>query len=43
MARKHNTKHQRGTSSYGDKVRQHGAQRLTDVRLSDGKPASAER
>lgn len=43
VSRKHNTKHNRGQSSYGQKVAEGGASRQSDVMLSDGKRASAKR
>lgn len=43
MSRKHNTKHNRGRSSYGQKVREQGAGRQADPILSDGKRASQSR
>jgi hypothetical protein len=43
MSKKHNTKHQRSTSSYGAKVKQDGPQHLSDPVLSDGRRASVKR
>lgn len=43
MPRKHNTKHRRSTSSYGDKVKEMGVSKLSDPILSDGRRASAKR
>jgi len=40
MTKKHHTKHRRSKSSYGRKP---DRQRMTDVRLADGRLASASR
>jgi hypothetical protein len=45
MSTKHNTKHNRGGSGYGQKVADQGGGKRTmsDPTLSDGKKASAKR
>lgn len=43
MSKKHNTKHNRGRSGYGRKVKEQGSSRQADPILSDGKRASQSR
>lgn len=43
MSKKHNTKHNRGRSNYGQKVREGLGGRQADPILSDGKRASQSR
>jgi hypothetical protein len=43
MSKKHNTKHRRSPSHYGDKVKGEGSVRMSDHRLSDGKMSSTKR